>query len=59
MQTMGIMYIVKRNVTSNTHFSTFSLALTCLFDEINIYPTTLYGFNFQNVDTQLFKSIKE
>ena len=44
---------------SNTNFSTLSLALTLLLDEINACPTTLCGFNFQSVDTQLFKSIKE
>ena len=52
------MYIVKRNA-SNTHSSTFSLALICLLDEINVCPTTLCRFNFESVDTQLFKSIKE
>jgi len=37
---------------NNTHFSTLSLALTLLLDEINVYPTTLCVLNFQSVDPQ-------
>ena len=44
---------------NNTHFSILSLATTLLLDEINACPTTLCGFNFQSVDPQSFKRIRE
>jgi len=44
---------------SNTHFSTLSLAVTLLLDEINACLTTLCGFNFQSVDPNWFKSLIE
>jgi len=43
----------------STHFLTFSITLTSLLDKINVYPTTLYEFNFQSVVPQEFKSIGE
>jgi len=49
---------MKRNA-SNTHFSTLPLTLIHLLDEIIVCPTTLLGFNFQSVDPQWFKPIRE
>jgi len=38
---------------SNTLSSTLSQTLTVLLGEINLYPTTLSGFHFQNVGPTL------
>jgi len=51
-------YYMMRNA-SNTHFLTLSLALTYLLDEMNVCPAILWGFNFQSVDPQWFKPIRE
>jgi len=64
---LGFLFIAKRfmymktfkNNVSNTHFSTLFLTLTYLFDEINECATTLWGFNFQSVNPQWFKPIRE
>ena len=44
--------IYARNA-SNTLFSTLSQTLTILLGEINVCPTTLSGFYFQNVGPTL------
>jgi len=42
----------KRNA-NNTLFLTLSQTFTILLDEINVCPTTLSGFHFQNVGPTL------